>query len=224
MGDRSGDRTDFGHIDACATLSISEEEKTVRYAEFRDRLEGVLQDEGLFASGFNRTETIDLANTSRQWKFYVMSGAPRKAEPFHISAEIGFDWSPFAEARAYTCEEDLLTELTGRRKEAMKTAPRWNRVNLSLHATLPYGSTTSMPDPQLFGPWCGSIVDKIDAAFTDVKEKDGRITAILGGHGDLEIEGALRHRHRERALVDQSPERCHVPAAPRESEHIYSLC
>jgi hypothetical protein len=49
-----------------------------------------------------------------------------------------------------------------------------------------------MPDPQLFGPWYGSIVDKVDAAFTDVKEKHGRTTAILGGHGDLEVEGGLQ--------------------------------
>jgi hypothetical protein len=49
-----------------------------------------------------------------------------------------------------------------------------------------------MPDPQLFGPWYGSIVDKVDAALTDVKEKHGRITAILGGHGDLEVEGGLQ--------------------------------
>ena len=164
----------------------------MRYPEFRDRLERALQDAGLFAFGFHRTETIDLANTSRHWKFYVMSGAPQKAEPFHISAEIGFDWSPFNEARAYTCEEDLLTELIGRGKGATKTARRWNRVNLSLHANLPYGSTTLMPDPQLFGPWHSAIVDKIDAALTDVKEKNGRITAILGVHGDLEVEGRLQ--------------------------------
>ena len=184
--------TGFGHMYARATLSISEEEKTVRYPEFRDRLERVLQDAGLFAFGFNRTETIDLANTSRHWKSYIISGALQKAEPFHISAEIGFDWSPFNEARAYSCEEDLLTELIGKRKEATRTAPRWNRVNLSLRASLPYGSTTLMPDPQLFGPWYGSIVDKVDAALTDVKEKNGRITAILGSHGDLEVEGGLQ--------------------------------
>jgi hypothetical protein len=191
MGDRSTTLPVLVTVCACY-LSISEEEKTVRYSEFRDRLEKVLQDAGLFAFGCNRAETIDLENASRHWKLYIRSDTLQKAEPFHISAEIGFDWSPFDEARAYTCEEDLLTELIGRRKEATRTVPRWKRVNLSLHASLPYGSTTLMPDPQLFGPWRDFIVDKVDAALTDVKEKNGRITAILGSHGDLEIEGGLQ--------------------------------
>ena len=85
----------------------------MRYAEFRDRLEEALHEAGLvFHDADRRVETIDLANTVRSWKVSVWRAAPRSAEPFHVSAVIGFEWSPADAARAYTCEEDLLTEPT----------------------------------------------------------------------------------------------------------------
>jgi hypothetical protein len=45
-----------------------------------------------------------------------------------------------------------------------------------------------MLEPHLFGPWSTSVVEKVGVALTDVKERKGNIGAILGGHGDLEVE------------------------------------
>ena len=67
----------------------------MRYAEFRDQLEDALQGVGLFFHGVDRpVETIDLTDTGRRWKVYIYRAAPRSAEPFHVSAEIGFYWTP----------------------------------------------------------------------------------------------------------------------------------
>jgi hypothetical protein len=166
---------------------------TVRYAEFRDRLEGALQEAGLFVHDLDRSvETIHLADTVRRWSVYIIRAAPRSTEPFHVSAEIGFDWSPVDAARAYTCEEDLVTELIGRRRLPTTTQRRWTRVDLSVHARLPYGSTTSMPEPHVFGAWSASIVEKIHVALTDMEEGNGRIVAVLGGNGDLEVQAHCR--------------------------------
>jgi hypothetical protein len=66
----------------------------------------------------------------------------RPVEPFHAGATSNFRWSPLDSARSYTCEEDLLTELFGRRA-GRSTQPRQMRVDIVLGATLPYGSTTS---------------------------------------------------------------------------------
>jgi hypothetical protein len=161
----------------------------VQYAEFRDHLEGALREEGLFCNGAGRrVETIDLEHTVRHWKAYVYRATPANAEPFHVSAAIEFNWSPIDAARALTCEEDLLTDLVGRRARLPRTERRWTRVDLSLHATLPYGSTAPIPEPAVFGGWTAGVVEKADAAFTHVEERGRRIVSVLGGHGDLEMK------------------------------------
>ena len=160
----------------------------VRYAEFRDQLEGALRQEGLFFTGADRRiEKIDLADTVRSWKVYVSRGGSNSTEPFHVSAAIGSKWSPVDTARAYTCEEDLLTDLVGRSGRSPRTQPRWTRVDLSLHASLPYGSTTAIPEASVFGAWTAAVIEKADAAFTEVKQKDGRILSVHGGPDDLEL-------------------------------------
>ena len=157
----------------------------MRYAEFRDRLEDALREAGLIFHHDRRVETIDLADTVRSWKVFAGTAAPG-TEPFHVSALIGFEWDPVDSARAYTCEEDLLTELVGRRRRPIKTERRWMRVDASLHASLPYGSTTAPPEHHVLGPWTAAVLEIADTAFTKIEEKGGRIVAVLGGHGDLE--------------------------------------
>lgn len=161
----------------------------MRYAEFRDQLEDALQEAGLCFHSVDRpVEAIEIANTVWRWKAYIYRTAPRSAEPFHISAEVSFDWSPFDAARAFTREEDLLTELFGRRKRPARTERRWKRVDLSLHASLPYGSTTPMPEGRVFGAWTASIEENVHAAFDEIEERNGRIAAVLGASGALEVQ------------------------------------
>jgi hypothetical protein len=160
----------------------------VRYEEFRDQLEAALQRNSLHFHSLHRFETIELANNERHWKVYLHEPAPASADPFHVSAEIGFEWSPFDAARAHTCEEDLLTQLMGRKKRLPRTERRWKRIDLSLHAGLPYGSTTAVPEPQLFAAWTASILEKVHGAFADVEVKEGRIVAVLGAHEDLDVQ------------------------------------
>ena len=160
----------------------------MRYDEFRDHLEAALQRNSLHLHGLQRVETVELASTERHWRVYVHGAASPSTEPFDVSAEIGFAWSPFDAARSYAREEDLLTELIGREKRLPRTERRWKRVDLCLHATLPYGSTTAMPEPQLFGAWTTSILEKIHGAFAEVEEKEGRIVAVLGAHEDVDVQ------------------------------------
>lgn len=135
----------------------------MRYADFRDRLEAALLAEGLLFPGADRrVETIDLADTVRSWEVNVYRAARVDTTPFDVSAAIGFQWSPVDAARAYTSEEDLLTDLVGRRRRSPRTERRWTRVDLRLHASLPYGSTTSIPEPSVFGAWTAAVVGQAD--------------------------------------------------------------
>lgn len=75
----------------------------------------------------------------------------------------------------------------GRRTRLPRTERRWTRGDLSLHATLQYGSTTPIPEPTRLSGWTASVVERADAAFTRVEEKGGRVVSVLGGHGGLEV-------------------------------------
>jgi hypothetical protein len=169
----------------------------MRYDEFRDQLEDALRAAGLFAH--NPVETIELSGTGRCWKAYVLRSST-STEPFQVSAKITFDWSPLNVARAYTCEEDLLAELLGRKQGSGKTAQRFTRVDLELRASLPYGSTTALPDPKIFGSWTDSVSRKLDRLLTEFKERQGRLVAVLGAREEVEIqarcdaEGSLSQR------------------------------
>jgi hypothetical protein len=110
-------------------------------------------------------------------------------EPFHIAMSLAFNWSAANTARAHTCEEDLLTEILGRKQRYPKTQQRWTRVDLKLYATLPYGSTAPMPDALMFGGWISSVGDKLDRLFVEVKERDGQMVAITGGREHITVEG-----------------------------------
>lgn len=39
----------------------------------------------------------------------------------------------------------------------------------------------------MFGAWTAAVVEQADAVFTEVKERDGRILAVHGGHDGLEL-------------------------------------
>jgi hypothetical protein len=161
----------------------------MRYDEFRDQLQEALQDVGLFLQRIgNPVETIELSGMGRRWKVYILQSSPPNAEPFHVSAEIAFGWSPFDTARSYTCEEDLLTELLGRKKQSSNTAQRFTRVDLELRASLPYGSTTIIPDPQIFGSWTDSVNQKLDKLLTEYRERRGWLIAVLGSREEVEVE------------------------------------
>jgi len=105
-----------------------------------------------------------------------------------VSAKIAFDWSAINIARASTCEEDLLTELLGRKQQPVRTAQRFTRVDLELYANLPYGSTTAIPDPKVLGSWIESVGQKLDRVLTEFRERQGRIVAVLGARQEIEIE------------------------------------
>jgi hypothetical protein len=68
-------------------------------------------------------------------------------------------------------------DLVGRTSRGPRTEPRWSRVDLSLHVTLLYGSTTAIPASELLGGWTATVVKNADAAFTHVEERGGRRTS-----------------------------------------------
>jgi hypothetical protein len=161
----------------------------MRYEEFRDQLLIAFQNVGLLGQTMgNPTETIDLGSTERRWKLYILGNSTADTEPFYVTAKIAFNWDPVNTARSHTCEEDLLTELLGQTKGSTKTKPRFIRIDLELYARLPHGSKSAIPEAQTFGSWADSIRQKLDKALHESKWNQGRLVAVLGALGELNIE------------------------------------
>lgn len=154
----------------------------MRYDEFRDRWQAALRAARVLAHHDHPNETIDLTTTERRWRVHVL---PRPAESFHAVATISFRWDPFDSARSYTCEEDLQTELFGRRA-ARATQRRLVRVDITVGARLPYGSTTQLPAPDVWAPWVASVEERLDTALAQKRRRKG---AVIAWRGEMELEG-----------------------------------
>jgi hypothetical protein len=154
----------------------------MRYDEFRDRWQAALHAAGVLSYQDRPQETIDVSTTKRRWRFLTL---PRTAEPFNVSASVSFHWDPFQSARSYTREEDLLTELLGRRAR-WSTQHRLVRVDIKLHATLPYGSTTPLPTADVWLPWIASMEENVGAALAPQRQRKNTDIRWRGG---LEIQG-----------------------------------
>jgi hypothetical protein len=154
----------------------------MRYDEFRDRWQAAARAARLLSVHDRPEETVNLTTTARRWSVHLLL---RAVAPFHAGATIDFRWDAFAAARSYTCEEDLLTELLGRRA-GRSTQPRLVRVDITLRATLPYGSTTPLPAPEIWRPWVASVEEGLDGALAAPSRRKEAIERWRGG---LEIEG-----------------------------------
>jgi hypothetical protein len=164
------------------------DEGVMRYDEFRNQLQKAFQALGLFGQrAGNPAETVNLETMSRHWQIYLVGAPSTDIEPFSVTAKIAFDWNPFASARSYTCEEDLLSDLLGRTKNALKTKPQYIRVDLELFARLPYGSTSTIPDARTFGSWAESVKQKLKV-LNESKWRKEKLVAILGWLGEVQIE------------------------------------
>jgi hypothetical protein len=154
----------------------------MRYDEFRDRFQVALRRADVMSHLDRPEETLDLNTTERRWRVHLW---PRSLDPLSAGATITFRWDPFESARSYTCEEDLLTELFGR-KARRSTQRRLLRVDIEFWATLPYGSTTPMPARDVWAPWVESVEGRLDKALVGTRRGRGAETCW---RGELKIEG-----------------------------------
>jgi hypothetical protein len=179
----------------------------MRYDEFRDRWQAALRAAGILSYQDRVQETIDVSTTERRWRFHTL---PRSVEPFSVSASISFRWDAFQSARSYTREEDLLTELHGRRAR-WSTQRRLLRMDIKFHATLPYGSATPLPATDVWLPWIASMEEKLSAALVAHRQ---RKKTVIRWRGDLELEGETS-LHGEFALHGMSVPAYEMIVVPR---------
>ena len=134
------------------------------YDEFRRAWSHALRDSSLpNASAHEGKETMDLRSMDRTFESRVEPVGGQDAEPFYVTATLSWRWDSLLTARTATTEEDMLSELLGREQaRGVETEPSWMRVDVTLHATLPYGKPIPMPAPAAWGQWVREVRGRIE--------------------------------------------------------------
>jgi hypothetical protein len=137
---------------------------------------------------FGREETVVLSSLQRVYELRVGTEVRQSAPPFHVTATLGFRWDPFQAARSHGCEEDLLTELFGRRSRVPRTLPRWERLDVIFRAALPWNSKVTIPDRRLWPAWTARVRSLLSelVPIESVENRSGHPIAV-GWRGDVEL-------------------------------------
>jgi hypothetical protein len=180
------------------------------YDEFKQTWGRALRDSGLpILSAHEGKETLDLRSMDRAFESYVEPLGGQEAEPFHVAATLSWRWDAVATAPTVTTEEDMLTEVLGRERvwgHKVRTERSPLRVDVSLHASLPYDEAIPMPTPSVWSNWAREVHGRLERIEPLVPEKttreasDGRLEilawqadpvakVICGPEGELRLEG-----------------------------------
>ena len=108
-------------------------------------------------------EKLNLRTTDRTMKVHLEPIRRSDAEPFHVAASISFRWDSLLTARSATKEDDMLTELFGRNEAArMLTELPRIRIDLELHASLPWGKPLPMPSKSVWSSWARETLGRLE--------------------------------------------------------------
>ena len=126
----------------------------MNHETFRTAWLDALRAQGLLSRFDFSEDLIDTRTMARKHSVRIGLDMPQHAEPFLASMRLRWTWTPVHSARTYTNEEDLLSELLGREQaHAVVTEPPWVRVDIEMHATLPYGNPLRMQGPDALRQW-----------------------------------------------------------------------
>lgn len=158
----------------------------MKYDSFKTLWTHALSDAGLLHSIGRPEESVDLTNMDRRYVAYARDlGGP--ADQFHVSCKLSWRWPALQSARTSTTEEDMLTQLHGRDESAdMDTERPWLRVDVKLHATLPWGKPQKMPGKATWKRFVATVAEEVTPLFPvhEIEFNDG--PALLGWCGQPE--------------------------------------
>jgi hypothetical protein len=160
----------------------------MNYEQFRAAWYEALTEAGLWSYLFPPTETLDLGRMSRTYQVYLHFGRSQEVEPFHVSASLSWTWDALQAARTVTTEEDTLMLFLGDENRRQDTERPWFRVEITLSATLPWGSPLPLPQPDSWSDWLADVTERLDPLlFTDWEIRDEK-RAIFATRSEPEAE------------------------------------
>jgi hypothetical protein len=160
----------------------------MNYELFRTAWYEALTEAGMWSYLAPPTETVDLGNMSRTYQVYVHLASSKELEPFHVSAGLSWTWDALQAARSATREEDLLMELLGTENRHVDTERPWLRVDVTLSATLPWGSPIRLPEASMWRNWVADVTERLEPLLsTDWESRDEK-TAFFSSRSEPEAE------------------------------------
>lgn len=155
------------------------------YSTFKSLWHSALDEAGLLSPYDRPDEVIDIGDMNRRYSIRLgLRSGPQPSEPFTTSCVLSWRWDALQSARTSTTEEDLLTQLHGRDEAAdMDTERPWLRVDVELHASLPWGECQKMPGKATWKRFVAAVAKKVAPSFPvhEIDFNDG--TAVLGWCG-----------------------------------------
>jgi hypothetical protein len=151
------------------------------YETFKAVFEDALRASHLPVIGW-ANESLDLESLERTYTVHVEPLRRGDAEPFHTAATVSWRWSALQTARTVHTENELMSELTGRRRHVRTDKP-WLRVDLKLSASLMMDKLLPMPSPSTWAAWAEETAGRLDTIERLIPEKDLR----QGRGGRLEV-------------------------------------
>jgi len=165
----------------------------MNYEQFRASWLEALSAAGMPSFLFSPAETIDLDDMCRTHQVYVHLGRSEQVEPFHATARLTWTWDALQTARTNTTEEDVLAELLGEEGRDDCTERPWLRVDVTLSATLPWGSPLALPEAPRWRRWVAGVTERLTplmpAGYADADGK--RLVLSWRGEPQATVQCAL---------------------------------
>ena len=158
------------------------------YADFRRNWDESLKRSGLVREKIFAEERLGLTSMDRLYQvvipYRVGNNSPRL---FYITAELNWRWDALLSARFATTEDDLLTELLGRKHPESSEQP-FLRVNVGLHASVPRDGFFPFPGSAAWRDWAAEVTSLVAPHFPMVADDDPEHPALNSWLEEPEIQ------------------------------------
>jgi hypothetical protein len=158
------------------------------YAHFRTLWIEALKRSGLIWEKAYVDEQLDLTSMDRLYKVvipYHFRDIP--SHLFYITAELSWRWDTLLSARFATTEEEMLTELFGRKHPVHTDLPLL-RVDVVLHASVQRYGFYPMPLSSVWRDWAAMVTSEVESYFPLFTNDDPKKPAVVSWLEEPEIQ------------------------------------
>ncbi len=107
-------------------------------------------------------ETIDTRTMDRSYSLFIQwQRKSQRDDKFHVTAHLRWRWDALLSARFSTTEEDMLMQIYGDFDIHEDTEQPWLRVDVTLHATMPYGQPMPLPYQNSWFNWVRAVQSQV---------------------------------------------------------------